>query len=62
MPGTIESDILERLYTRIGIFENSIGDLEPILRDEFRDITNRLLDPTLTADQRRRRGSDCYCH
>ena len=56
VPGTIESDILERLYTRIGIFENSIGDLEPILRDEFRDITNRLLDPTLTADQRRRRA------
>ncbi len=58
VPGTIESDILERLYTRIGIFENSIGDLEPILRDEFRDLTNRLLDPTLSAAQRLRRADE----
>ena len=58
VPGTIESDILERLYTRIGIFENSIGDLEPILRDEFRDVTSQLLDPTLTPAQRRRRADE----
>ena len=50
VPGTIETDILERLYSRIGIFSNSIGDLEPILRDEFRDITNRLLDPRSRLD------------
>ena len=31
LEGTIEERILERLYLRIGIFEDSIGDLEPIL-------------------------------
>jgi len=58
MPGTIETDILERLYMRIDIFRNSIGDLEPILRDEFRDITRQILDPRLDADQRRRRADE----
>ena len=58
VPGTIETDILERLYSRIGIFSNSIGDLEPILRDEFRDVTNQLLDPTLTPAQRQRRADE----
>lgn len=58
VPGTIESDILERLYWRIGIFRDSIGDLEPILRDEFHDITRRLLDPSLTAEQRHRRADE----
>lgn len=32
---TIEDRILERLYTRIGIFEGSIGDLETIVGDEL---------------------------
>lgn len=58
VPGTIETDIIERLYTRIGIFQNSIGDLEPILRDEFRDVATRLLDPRLTPEQRERRADE----
>ncbi|NMR21144.1 helicase-related protein [Cellulomonas fimi] len=58
VPGTIESDIIARLYTRIGIFQDSIGDLEPILRDEFRDVATRLLDPRLTPEQRARRADE----
>ncbi len=58
VPGTIESDILERLYTRIGIFQNSIGDLEPILRDEFRDLASQILDPRLDDFQRRQRAEE----
>lgn len=58
VPGTIESDIIARLYTRIGIFKDSIGDLEPILRDEFRDAATRLLDPKLTSEQRARRADE----
>lgn len=58
VPGTIESDIIARLYTRIGIFKDSIGDLEPILRDEFRDVAQRLLDPHLTSEQRARRADE----
>jgi len=52
VPGTIESDIFERLYTRIGVFEESIGELEPILRDELRSVTKTLLDPRLTDAER----------
>ncbi|WNB86465.1 helicase-related protein [Cellulomonas sp. ATA003] len=58
IPGTIESDIIARLYNRIDIFRNSIGDLEPILRDEFRDVATRLLDPALTPEQRLRRADE----
>ena len=32
IPGTIEDDIFMRLFNRIGVFEDSIGELEPILR------------------------------
>lgn len=52
VPGTIESDIFERLYTRIGVFEQSIGELEPILRDELRTVTKSLLDPRLSDAER----------
>ena len=31
--GTIEDRIYSRLYDRLGIFESSIGELEPILGD-----------------------------
>lgn len=52
VPGTIESDIFERLYTRIGVFEQSIGELEPILRDELRNVTKALLNPEFTDAER----------
>lgn len=51
IPGTIETDIFERLYQRIGVFEDSVGDLEPILRDVMRQST-RMLDPRLTESER----------
>lgn len=56
VPGTIETDIFERLYTRLKLFESSIGELEPILYDEWGDalerFTKRVLDPQLTHSQR----------
>jgi superfamily II DNA or RNA helicase len=54
VPGTIETDIFQRLYDRIGVFERSIGELEPILRDELEGITRRLLDPKLDPEERQR--------
>jgi hypothetical protein len=48
---TIEERILDRLYTRIGIFEAAIGDLESILGDEIETLTRELLRPGLTADE-----------
>lgn len=53
VPGTIESDIFERLYQRIGVFQQSIGELEPILRDELKKVTRVLLDPSLSEAERR---------
>jgi superfamily II DNA or RNA helicase len=52
IPGTVETDIFERLYYRIGLFKESIGELEPILRDELEHWTNELMDPNLTEAQR----------
>lgn len=51
-PGTIEELILDRLYTRIGVFERTIGILEPILGQEIRELTDRLLDARLSHEER----------
>ena len=49
---TIEDRILERLYERIGVFEETIGDLEQILGDVSENLLERLFDPSLTDEQR----------
>ncbi|MCG3120495.1 MAG: RNA polymerase-associated protein RapA [bacterium] len=49
--GTIEQKILERLYQRIGIFESSIGDLEPILGPEMKTLQRELLSSHLTPEE-----------
>lgn len=54
IPGTIETDILGRLYDRIGVFKRTIGDLEPILRD-FENQLDDSLNPNLTPSQREER-------
>lgn len=52
IPGTIEDDIFMRLYLRIGLFESSIGELEPILREDLREVTARILSPELSEEER----------
>ncbi|WP_167372993.1 helicase-related protein [Arthrobacter sedimenti] len=54
-PGTIESSILERLLDRVGVFEHSIGELEPILAEKFESLSDIVVDFRLTADERERR-------
>lgn len=49
--GTIEERILHRLYDRIGIFEKSLGDLEPILGELSQQLSFDLLRRRLTPDQ-----------
>jgi len=49
--GTIEQRILDRLYTRIGIFERSIGELEMILGDELSTIERDILSKKLTREE-----------
>jgi SNF2 family DNA or RNA helicase len=54
-PGTIEDEILNRLYRRINLFESYIGDLEAILGDEITSLTKDLFDPELSEAQRKER-------
>lgn len=51
---TIETRIFQRLYNRIGIFEESIGDLEDILGEEIRDLQRSVLQPDLTPEEQER--------
>src|SRR5262249_39344940 len=50
-----EKRILERLYDRIRIFEGSIGDLEPILGEEIKKLTESLLQSRLTPEEQEAR-------
>lgn len=54
-PGTIEDEILHRLYGRIRLFESYVGDLEAILGNEVSSLTRDLFDPELSEEQRRER-------
>ena len=55
-PGTIETDILERVFARIEIFEEAIGQLEPIIEASWARIEDLALDFTLTPKQRSQRA------
>ncbi len=46
--GTIDGIILNRLYRRIGIFEQYIGDLEQILGERIYEFVPDLFNPELT--------------
>jgi len=49
--GTIEERILQRLYQRIGVFEESIGALEPILGDIVNRLSHDVICSELTPEQ-----------
>ena len=55
IPGTIEDRILSRLYARIQIFEQSIGDLEPIIGEEIQKLTRDLFNGDLNPSQQEAR-------
>lgn len=52
---TIDSRIYQRLYSRLGIFENALGGLEAILGKEVRQLTIALLSGQLTPEQEEER-------
>ena len=54
-PDTIEDRVVMRLYTRIHIFEESIGDLEDILGNYIERAARILIDPDLTEEEREQR-------
>lgn len=47
---TIEDRILQRLYERVQIFENSIGDMEDIVGQPIQELALEILDPSLSID------------
>lgn len=48
---TIDQRIYERLYLRIGVFEHSLGSLEPILGREIQELTRELMTDQLSPAQ-----------
>lgn len=50
---TVDTEIFLRLYDRIGIFESSIGELEPIMGATVRELTRSLLSLELTTAEQR---------
>lgn len=52
MKGTIDDEILNRLYLRINIFERYIGDLDVILGDQITQMTREIFSTALTHDER----------
>jgi ERCC4-related helicase len=53
--GTIDADIYERCFMKIGIFEKNIGDLSDILGDIEHSIKNIVFTPGLTPEERTKR-------
>lgn len=51
VPGTIDTEIFWRLYDRLGVFERSIGELEPILGEQFREVNRAMASRELTFDE-----------
>ena len=51
---TVEDEIVLRMYNRIQIFRDSVGDLEEILGETTERLMIRLLSPDLTDEERDR--------
>jgi hypothetical protein len=52
MIGTIDDEILNRLYRRINVFERFIGDLEAILGEQITELTRDIFNTKLTHYQK----------
>ena len=49
---TIDKRIYERLYERLEIGRRALGEMEAVLGEPIRDMTMKLLDPTLSDQQK----------
>lgn len=60
-PGTVEERIFFRCFERLGVFRDTIGDLEEVLGEVVQDLTRVALDPALTpqqAEEKARQAAD----
>jgi len=51
--GTIDDLIYTRLFTRLGIGTRALGEFEAVLGEPIRQMTLKLIDPTLTDQQKK---------
>jgi len=56
-PGTVEERIFFRCFERLGIFRDTVGDLEEVLGKVVEEITRAALDPSLSPVQAEERAS-----
>jgi len=49
--GSIEEKILRRLLDKIGIFENSVGEIDPIIGDKIEELTRDAVSGVLNDEQ-----------
>jgi SNF2 family DNA or RNA helicase len=52
---TIDSRIYKKLYERLNIFQNTLGNLEVVLGEEIQNLANNILFEELTADEEEKR-------
>lgn len=57
-PGTIETEIMTRLYRRISLFHDSVGELEQILADTSDEMMQIAFDLELSPKERQRRTEE----
>jgi len=50
-PGTVEERIHFRCFERLGVFRDTVGDLEEVLGEVVEELKSTAMDPTLTAGQ-----------
>ena len=55
---SIEDRVLEKLYNRIDIFKNSIGDIEEILGNEIQNLAVDLLNRELSEDEKLKKADE----
>ncbi len=57
-PAALDESIKMRLLQRIGVFEGTIGPLEPIISEHLSDFRDAVFDFSLSDDERRRRADE----
>ena len=55
-PGTVEERIYYRCFERLGIFRDTVGDLEEVLGELTQQLNRAALDPALTPEQAEERA------
>lgn len=55
-PGTVEERVFFRCYERLGVFRDTVGDLEEVLGPMVQELTHIALERTLTLEQAEERA------